>query len=684
MLGTGLSPAARKATGRRSSDRNERLGAGRHSLSRSTGSTSGEVHSPGVPAQLPRRKPASSSSAPLLPAQDDRAGVQPVRGDEAAANVGPIGSLDVSFDLASSVKDRLLAVFACGQTVQLDIQGGLFFADIHSQLQSVLNLEGRVFQFFSAHGEPISTDEEIRDIVNRGETPLTACLAEVPATPIVETRHEDLEKELVQMQWKLMQEQFSVTTERVAEMQTQVQDLQQELNLQRNEHEALTERLRTEIQCMADTVRENCKCDLMQLAERVNAVSQLLAKERNVHKVATQGVEKQIQNVRETFEGEHSWLRQEILRATNSMLQDSRCLLEAEAHARQALEDRYTFDMKKLSERVEEVSWTQAKDAQERGQAYKKAALEADQALQAARQLSNTRTEIEAYVENSAARQQELEDRCISLEAKMLDRQLAVFDQLGDNWCNTGAEKVAAEKKSVVQEDVRKSPVLTDREEGNDDLVRRVMALERVAKNLEMGEASAMCKYCSRNEGRWESGLDDRHTQVDGDRGPFADVETKLRQNMEPVDEAPRSVLGSSRTSMQFISPLPSNRVISVVQPVSVMRPSNTSTPGCSYVTMTPSNVTMTPSSSPQQVQRDIAVEAPIYYTQWRSPSVDKFEKLSSVTMNPGAATGTSITGSIAAPTAGSPPPIASGNIAATSYTTTSYMAPPMNFGARQ
>merc|ERR1712137_332610 len=93
--------------------------------------------------------------------------------------------------------------------------------------------------------------------------------------------------------------------------------------------------------------------------EHLNSANLLAQSERNVREAAKQSIEQEFQNVLNTFENEKSARRTEVAQMS-SLIDDCRMGLLEEVRVREMLEDRYTYDLTKFSERIDDLSCSQS------------------------------------------------------------------------------------------------------------------------------------------------------------------------------------------------------------------------------------------------------------------------------------------------------------------------------------
>jgi len=417
--------------------------------------------------------------------------------------------------------DKTLLVSACGRSVTIDIKTGVSLSMLQAQLQQSLHMEGQTFQFFDVQGGMISTDRDVNNAILKGQVPLCATLSD-SSIHFIENRRE----ELAQMQWKLMRDQVAGAAGKVAELHRTVSELKDFVETHKKESQSAADRLRLEMLGAVDNSREAGKGDLMQLAERVNAVSQLLAKERSVREVTVQGVEKQVQGVRDALESDKT-LRRKELGTMSSLVDDCKKALEADARNRERFEDRYAQDTHKLNDRLEGMSHLQAEETQDLTQLYAQLKHEMDQALQACnRQVSHSTHEMEQAASEAKASMKTLEDRLGGLEARhseSVSRHTAKFDLI-----SAQSEKVAQALDQARTGEKRQGA-------GIDTLTGKVQELEQALRRTE----SETREICSRERQAREQAL--RSTQmaiVAKQEGDLSDLEQKLLHLRDRDSEA--------------------------------------------------------------------------------------------------------------------------------------------------
>jgi len=188
----------------------------------------------------------------------------------------------------SSSNGQLL-VNTCGRTLQVDIRCARSLPELTKNLQLQLQMEGQAFDFFDVNGTTLSSDAQVADAITKGHVPLYAALTD-QAIHFIENRRE----ELAQMQWKLVRDQMTAASGKMAALQRQVTEMQKDFEQFKQESTSVIDRVHKEALRAVESERDVAQCEVRQLSERVSAVAQLLAGERQKRDVAISGMEKMI------------------------------------------------------------------------------------------------------------------------------------------------------------------------------------------------------------------------------------------------------------------------------------------------------------------------------------------------------------------------------------------------------
>merc|ERR1719171_3231465 len=103
-------------------------------------------------------------------------------------------------------------------------------------------MEGQLFHFFDVNGNALETDEQVVEAIAKNQTPLCATLTDA-SIHYIENRRE----ELAQMQWKLVRDQMTGATGKIAALARQVTEMQNQMENFKTETLTLVERTKTEL-----------------------------------------------------------------------------------------------------------------------------------------------------------------------------------------------------------------------------------------------------------------------------------------------------------------------------------------------------------------------------------------------------------------------------------------------------
>lgn len=409
-----------------------------------------------------------------------------------------------------------IIVQACGRNITMNQDEGASIMGMQAALQRELKMAGQVFSIADADGRELRTDLDVREALQHARLPLSAMLSDA-CIHFIENRRE----ELAQMQWKLVRDQFVAATVKMTQLSRQVSELSQRLENQASEQKASCEEIRREVLASVEGTTIGARADLVQIAERVNSVNTLVASERTNREVAVQGVEKQLESVRDLLEADRQMRRQESSSA-QLLLEETKRSIAAEASQRGLLEDRLKCDLNGLSDRLDLLSRGQAEASQDAGFELQKAAEEVRAATQAQeRQVVKLRTELEATICDSAAHFVLLEERCATIEhdlSESVTRTGAALDRLSDRCDFTSKAMDTLQLQERRQEKEQES------------LLRRLRELDEALKASE-GDTR---EYCQRERQAWEEALSTVQANVTRENEKFlATMEEKVDLRME-------------------------------------------------------------------------------------------------------------------------------------------------------
>merc|ERR1719387_3119837 len=188
---------------------------------------------------------------------------------------------------------------------------------------------------------------------------------------------------------------------------------------------------------MVENSKDVARQNLLQLVERVDAVSHLIHSERNIREASKLGIERQIQGVRDVVESDRSARRTEAA-ATVSLIEEGRQALLEESRAREAFEERHGFDINNLSDRIEALQRSSAEKDQDLSNQLKMVATQCYNAVQEnSRTVAQVRSGAESAQIEAGSRLLNLEDRATSLEARVMEEkswQGQSFDRMHEKY----------------------------------------------------------------------------------------------------------------------------------------------------------------------------------------------------------------------------------------------------------
>eukprot|EP00929_Paragymnodinium_shiwhaense_P003836 TRINITY_DN104509_c0_g1_i1.p1 TRINITY_DN104509_c0_g1~~TRINITY_DN104509_c0_g1_i1.p1 ORF type:complete len:656 (-),score=140.50 TRINITY_DN104509_c0_g1_i1:107-2074(-) len=251
-------------------------------------------------------------------------------------------------------------VNACGKTFWLSGSASLdSVLHFKRSVREHLHMPGQDFSVQDVLGTPIVTDLDLKNAVVSKHTPLVATLSEA-AVHFIENRRE----ELSQMQWKLVRDELNTLSDRVAKLTRQNSVLKDALAESQSGQDKAIQALRHELSQCVETAAEGWRQNLLQVNERVESVAHLLSSERNARESWRQGLERSVQALRETVEGD-KLARKAESSSTVSTLDNMHEELAQESRNRELLGERLVETAHRLGERMDALSRSQADATQD-------------------------------------------------------------------------------------------------------------------------------------------------------------------------------------------------------------------------------------------------------------------------------------------------------------------------------
>lgn len=322
--------------------------------------------------------------------------------------------------VASSTKgtSAQLLVSVCGRSVNIDLTCADSLDRLQSALQSRLNMEGQLFQFFDSDGAVLTTDAQVQDAVKGSRVPLCATLTDA-SIHLIQNRRE----ELAQMQWQLIRDQMTGNTGKMAVLERRVNDLEQQVGLEKQEARTSIERAKLEIQRSLEESLATMKSELRIALERTETTSQLISIERNkgevALEVATDAIHKHINSLRETVDTERAARRQDVA-VYSSIIKEAKAQLDDEKLRHKREFDKQEATIQSLGERIDSATGQFATMVAEHDRFFKKSAQEASaEAKQSCSQVNRMRMDAETSIAEAEARFRSVELQCTQLEARI-------------------------------------------------------------------------------------------------------------------------------------------------------------------------------------------------------------------------------------------------------------------------
>jgi len=331
-----------------------------------------------------------------------------------------------------------LHITACGRDVVVPQQESNSVNAVKKALQRELRMHGQEIELYDNVGLQLVTDGDLSNAIKQGSSPLTATLSEA-SIHYIENRRE----ELSQMQWKLVRDKVDRLAGRVDTLNTQLQSLTDAFSAQQMQQQEGDRRLQMEVETCAQEMGEQSRQLGAQLAERVEAVSQIAHSERNMREALKEGIGRQVQNVRDALEADRVTRKNENI-AFAGLLEDLRRSLQDEGRARESLEDRRHQDMSTLQDRIDTLSRFQADSKQDLEVYMKQLTTQASRLFQASQELEDNnrqalqlRSTVESAQVEANSRFQRLEDRSSTTESRLSEVSNRAASQFNQLWTKT-------------------------------------------------------------------------------------------------------------------------------------------------------------------------------------------------------------------------------------------------------
>jgi hypothetical protein len=319
----------------------------------------------------------------------------------------------------SAMHDGLI-VNACGRSVGIPQGLGTSqLQEVQKALQKELGMQDQNFEVYDLGGTRLITDEDLREAVMSGRTPLAATLSDA-SIHFIENRRE----ELAQMQWKVMRDQNSQANAKLLHACRQVGSLETELENYKYAQQRELESLRNQLHAVIEDVRDGTKNECRQLSERVAGMGQLVNGEKGMREHAGEQFNKLLQGLRDAVDSDRSAMNQ-VSSSVAAQLDGMRSRLECESSQRSSLENKVTSELHRMTERCEELSGSIRNAAIEYSNRLERTSLANNESMEVnARNISKVRSDADHGTSELTQRIALLEERCTSLQKQLTEQQL--------------------------------------------------------------------------------------------------------------------------------------------------------------------------------------------------------------------------------------------------------------------
>lgn len=241
----------------------------------------------------------------------------------------------------------VVPVTACGRNFHLEAGEASTLIGVQAVLQGQLMMHEQDFEIYDSEGCLLATDGDLYRAAVQGHVPLVATLSEA-SVHFIQNRRE----ELSQMQWKLLRDQLSGLSEKVCSLGRRMQELTQVLQTDKFEQKAADDRLRADVNHLVINADEHVKQHIQPVAERLEAMAQIIHSERGAREMVKLALEQQILNVRDALDAELSARRQDAA-STAQLIQEFQQGITEEVAVRTRFEGHHFQTVETLHNRIE-------------------------------------------------------------------------------------------------------------------------------------------------------------------------------------------------------------------------------------------------------------------------------------------------------------------------------------------
>lgn len=226
------------------------------------------------------------------------------------------------------------------------------------------------------------------------------------------------------MQWELVRGQIGMLHEQIAGLARRLSNLTEAVVDRKRERENSNDELRAEMISLVETSKDSAKQLIHPLGQRLDSVSEMIHSERCAREMMKQGLEHQLNGVRESLEASRVTRKKDV-ETMSSLIHDYRQAVSDETSARIKLEDKHNENMGRLNERIDASQRTNVEHLQDLTERIKNVSVNHNSEVQGCvRQVHQTRAAAEAVQTDMGSIRNQLEERIMKLDSQFQDLKL--------------------------------------------------------------------------------------------------------------------------------------------------------------------------------------------------------------------------------------------------------------------
>merc|ERR1712137_1038773 len=206
----------------------------------------------------------------------------------------------------------------------------------------------------------------------------------------------------------------------------------------KKDRENSNDELRAELMARVETSKDQAKQLIHPLGQRLDSVSEMIHSERCAREMMKQGLEHQLNGVRD-FLDESRVARKRDTETMTSLIHDYRQAVTDETSARIKLEEKHNENMGKLNEKIDASQRTNVEHLQDLTERIKNVSVNHNAEVQdCAQQVLQTRATAEAVQTDMGGIRDQLEERIVKLDSQFQDLRLKKPLQCYEQKCIEG------------------------------------------------------------------------------------------------------------------------------------------------------------------------------------------------------------------------------------------------------